>query len=251
MACRGTRAGREPAPKIALMDSQFVSGLGLSGISFFGRYAVAGIPKPIAWAGVIAGATMMLFSGTKPPASSIIFAVIGILCLGAAIHFYLARDIDGGVSTGGTDDQKVFRQQRTQKELANRDARGEPISLRFGENGISSMPVKDGENTYNIGVNRARRDTTWLAYPQQEASSFSIVRSAERGKPVDMRLLRPVRGDYDAIEIGNRIFLSLKNGKTLQLILVGVLNFSVGDDVDEVRFKYKVYDAGVFFIDAL
>jgi hypothetical protein len=43
----------------------------------------------------------------------------------------------------------------------------------------------------------------------------------------------------------------MKDGKTLQLVLAGVLYYGQGDDTDEARFKYRIYDAGEFLIPAL
>jgi hypothetical protein len=77
-----------------------------------------------------------------------------------------------------------------------------------------------------------------------------VVKSAERGRPVDIRLLRLSR-QSDALSIGGRAFFELNDGKILQLLLVGTLYYRDGDDLDEARFKYKIYDAGSFLIDAL
>lgn len=45
--------------------------------------------------------------------------------------------------------------------------------------------------------------------------------------------------------------MELTDGKIVQLLVASVQWYNEGDDLDEVRFKYKIHDAGEFLIDAL
>jgi hypothetical protein len=77
------------------MDAHVYLGLGLSFASFFGRYAMPEIPKPVAWSGVVAGlflASVSLWGANmKPPAGSLFFGVAGFICFGIAVHLFLSR----------------------------------------------------------------------------------------------------------------------------------------------------------------
>jgi hypothetical protein len=107
------------------------------------------------------------------------------------------------------------------------------------------------ENTdYEISTHIANATAVWLNLGMGSAKKLYVSKSAQRGQPVDIRQLRISKGS-DTISIGQRAFIELTDGRILQLLLVGVLWYRAGDDIDEARFKYKIYDAGVFLIDAL
>jgi len=76
------------------MDSHSWAGFGLAAISFFFRYAVKDMPRPIAWLGVLFGISVMVASIT--PATSkyingpLIMFAVGCFCiLGSGLWFYL------------------------------------------------------------------------------------------------------------------------------------------------------------------
>jgi hypothetical protein len=70
------------------------------------------------------------------------------------------------------------------------------------------------------------------------------------GKVIDFRTLRSLR-DTGNMTIGDRAFLEANDGRIIQIVLTGVLYYDAGDSSDEVRFKYKVFDAGEFLIASL
>ena len=78
----------------------------------------------------------------------------------------------------------------------------------------------------------------------------SVVKSVEPGKLTDVRTLRRLR-DASPVEIGQRAFFEMNEGTILQIVVVGVLYYNAGDDRDEVRIKYRMYDAGEFLIEPL
>ena len=135
-------------------------------------------------------------------------------------------------------------------ELAVRDAEGAPIRCEFIDGQGSQLKITAGDVEYSIGVSIAGATGAWVYNTRPSVKKMYIVKSAERGRPVDIRLLRLSR-QSDALSIGGRAFFELNDGKILQLLLVGTLYYRDGDDLDEARFKYKIYDAGSFLIDAL
>jgi hypothetical protein len=76
------------------MDGKFFVGLGLSAVSFFLRYAVKDMPRPIAWLGVVFGVLIMVAS-TTPSISKylngpLIMLAVGCFCvIGSALWYYL------------------------------------------------------------------------------------------------------------------------------------------------------------------
>ena len=86
------------------MDSRFLAGIGVSGISFFARYAVKDMPRPIAWLGVLFGVLIMAAS-TSPVTSKFINGPIIMLALGcffilgSAVWFYFGDSSSAFAST--------------------------------------------------------------------------------------------------------------------------------------------------------
>lgn len=150
------------------------------------------------------------------------------------------------------NDEEFQRQQllktRGALELAVRDAGGTAVKLVFPQQSAEPLKVKDGSVEYDIHISLAHSTAIWI-YPGTETRSLYVSKSP-RGTPVDIRLLRLSKGP-DTLNIGQRAFIELANGKILQLLLVGVLWYRAGDDIDEARFKYKFYEAGDFLIDPL
>lgn len=138
---------------------------------------------------------------------------------------------------------------RGDMELAVRDAGGTPARIEFAPQAGAALKLKDGETEFEIQTSIAHALAVWLN-PSTDTTKNLRISKSPRGTPVDIRRLRPSRGS-DTISIGDRAFFELANGKTVQLLLVGVLWYRAGDDIDEARFKYKVYNAGEFLIDPL
>jgi hypothetical protein len=137
-------------------------------------------------------------------------------------------------------------------ELAVRDAGGIPLKHQFNTQSMETIKVSDGSTTYEISTHVAHATAVWLniGIGSGSVKKLYVSKSAQRGKPIDIRQLRVSKGS-DTISIGQRAFIELEDGKILQLLLVGVLWYRAGDAVDEARFKYKIYDAGQFWIDPL
>jgi len=152
------------------------------------------------------------------------------------------------------EQQRQRRQQllktRGELELSARDADGTPIRIEFGQVGVETLHIKDGGEEYTLSVSIAGPMAAFVFSGSGSAKVFHLSKSAKRGQSVDIRQIRFSKGG-DTIQIGQHAFIELTNGKILQLIVVGVLWYREGDDVDEIRFKYKIHDAGSFLIDAL
>lgn len=77
------------------MDTTLLVGLGVSIAFFFFRYAVAVVRANFAWGGVALGILVMasnfLQADYRPPLLSVLLAIVGIICLGAAGVVYLNR----------------------------------------------------------------------------------------------------------------------------------------------------------------
>jgi hypothetical protein len=155
-----------------------------------------------------------------------------------------------------TNDEEFERQQllkvRGEMELLVRDAGGIPLKHQFNTQSMEMIKVIDGATSYEISTHVAHATAVWLNMGVQSGSAkkLYVSKSAQRGKPIDIRQLRVSRGS-DTISIGQRAFIELEDGKILQLLLVGVLWYRAGDDVDEARFRYKIYGAGEFLFDPL
>jgi hypothetical protein len=156
----------------------------------------------------------------------------------------LARDEDA--------ERQQLLKSRGEMELAVRDADGTPLKHLFNTQSMEMIKVSDGTTSYEISTHIANSTAVWLNMGPHggSAKKLYVSKSAQPSRPIDIRQLRPSKGS-DTISIGQRAFLELENEKILQLLLVGVLWYRAGDDVDEARFKYKIYDAGVFLIDPL
>lgn len=77
------------------MEGQGYFGAGLSVISFFLRYRVQTIPKPLATAGIVFGALVaiieLVIPEMRPPVSALILYLIGFLAFGGAVYFHQLR----------------------------------------------------------------------------------------------------------------------------------------------------------------
>ncbi len=117
------------------MDAHVYVGLGLSLVSYFGRYAVTELPKSVAWAGVAAGGFVtsvpLWGEDMKPPVGSLLFAVAGFVCFGIAAHLFMNRTQEVALQSGralpsnptpsgpapGTDVVKTTQQYYTRPEI--------------------------------------------------------------------------------------------------------------------------------------
>jgi hypothetical protein len=139
---------------------------------------------------------------------------------------------------------------RSKLELAARDAAGTPIRVEFGQSGIEVLRVKDGETEYQVKVSIAGSMGAWIFPASNSPKPIYISKTIEHGKPIDIRQLRHSKAQ-DTFQIGEHAFVVLPDGKMLQLILVGVQWYREGDDIDELRFKYKIYPPEEFLFDSL
>jgi hypothetical protein len=72
-----------------------VYGIGISIIFAFVRYAVPAMPKPIAWAGVVAGCCILLatlITQMNITIPAIVLFLVGALCIGGAVKLSLPSD---------------------------------------------------------------------------------------------------------------------------------------------------------------
>lgn len=73
------------------MDAVTGTGIGISVISLFLRYAIGIMPKTVAWAGLFAGAWIVVADqfGMKLGLGAIVLYVVGAICIGWALHLTL------------------------------------------------------------------------------------------------------------------------------------------------------------------
>src|SRR5450759_387091 len=78
------------------MSDGFYLALGVTVVLPFLQWLRPIMPKSVAWAGVIAGCTVMLADflepAMRPPLSSTLLFLVAALCLGGAIHLYIHRN---------------------------------------------------------------------------------------------------------------------------------------------------------------
>jgi hypothetical protein len=150
--------------------------------------------------------------------------------------------------------QRQMRQglleRRGAMELAARDAAGTPIRIEFGQSGIELLRIKDGDTEYQVQVSIGGSTGAWIYPASASPKPIYISKTTDHGKPIDIRQLRHSKAQ-DVLQIGEHAFVVLPDGKMLQLILVGVQWYREGDDIDELRFKYKIYPADEFLFDSL
>jgi hypothetical protein len=140
---------------------------------------------------------------------------------------------------------------RQQMELPLQDAEGTPITHTFDETGTGELSIRVAGTTYAIPISKSSAMSVWVYKKGPAISKVFVVRAGTpRNHVVDIRQLRVVKESL-AVNIGDRAILELGDGKTMQLLVVGVLYYGSGDNVDEARFKYKIYDAGQFLVPAL
>jgi hypothetical protein len=77
------------------VDKGFYLALGVTVILPFMQWAVPSMPRVITYAGVIGGISVMLseFLGPemRPPLSAVLLLLVGVLCIGGAVHLYMQR----------------------------------------------------------------------------------------------------------------------------------------------------------------
>jgi hypothetical protein len=128
-----------------------VYGIGISIIFAFARYAVAAMPKPVAWAGVAAGccillATLVTQMNITIPA--IVVFLFGALCIGWAVNLSLPSKTEKPAATMPTPIE------------SDQHARGDPTPIRQQRRPIDDVISK--------GLTKARDDL--LAIPKNELS---------------------------------------------------------------------------------
>jgi hypothetical protein len=140
---------------------------------------------------------------------------------------------------------------RQQMELPLQSAEGTPITHPFDETGMSELSIRIAGAIYAIPISKSSATSVWIYKKGPSISKMFVVRTTTpRNQVVDIRQLQGVR-ESRALNIGDRAIFELGDGRTMQLLLVGVLYHGSGDNADEVRFKYKIYDTGAFLVPAL
>ena len=173
---------------------------------------------------------------------------------GLASPFAGAGTLPVATALSAEEQQRHQRQSmlktRGELELSVRDASGTPIRVVFGQSNTETLRIKERDTEYELVVAISNSMAAFVFSGNGSAKTVYLSRSAPRGKPVDIRQLRPSKGGV-SVSIGQHAFVELTDGKILQLLVASVQWYNEGDDVDEVRFKYKIFDAGEFLIDAL
>lgn len=146
--------------------------------------------------------------------------------------------------------REPFLQHRDALESRARDALGTSLVVDMVR-GITSVTLQQDGKDYIISMHVAHTIAVWLNPIQPSVKDIFVVKTAERGKSIDIRGLRSSRGEAEVLTIGQRAIIEMNDGKRLQLILTGVQWYRAGDNKDEARFKYKFYDPSEFLIDAL
>jgi hypothetical protein len=153
----------------------------------------------------------------------------------------------------GTPEEEARRNlvtQRNELERAALPTKGTPLTYEFDNSGIGQITLTRGDKGYPLQITKCSATAIWV-YPNHNAVKWaSVVKTVEPGQLIDVRTLRRIR-DSTPVEIGQRAFFEMEDGTILQLVVVGVLYYNAGDDKDEVRIKYRMYDAGEFLIQPL
>jgi hypothetical protein len=133
-------------------------------------------------------------------------------------------------------------------EMAAKDTKGAPLTYEFDRSGIGKIRLEYKGKSYDLEISKSGATSIWVYQRQNPVKWAAVVRTAVPGKMIDIRTLREIR-DSSTLEIGQRAFFEMVDGTILQLVVVGVLYYGAGDDKDEVRFKYQMYDEGTFLIE--
>jgi hypothetical protein len=255
------------------MDRSFVFGLGLALASLFLQYAVKEMPPVVVYTGLILGALLMILAAL-PVSFSLdipeLMMLTGALVFCFGVFFYVERKIapaaapdqapqvEGGAAPAPpinelpiVDRRAGMLRHRTQLEEAAQRASGNPVRVNMqpGEAGALIVPM-DGRAPYEFETQVAHFWGAWLTR-NPDVRRFTICRNCASGQQVDIRQLHEILAQSESLEIGQRAFLEMGDGATIQLILTGVQWYREEDPVDELRFNYEVYDDGRFLIDAL
>jgi hypothetical protein len=227
-----------------------IAGLALAVVAIFLPYVFKTMPWYITYSGISIG--------------------VGILCFAMLVWFQPPDNSDpspppSSIQTqpsalppvdGLTSEERQFRAMREQRsalEIAVKDAVGTAIKYEFDKTGMGKIEIPSLAKTYRIDISKSGHVSVWIyARADSPFTKLAIVRAADTttGKVIDFRTLRSLR-DVGNLTIGDRAFFETNDGRIIQLVLTGVLYYDAGDTADEVRFKYKVFDAGEFLIASL
>ncbi|CCB64933.1 MULTISPECIES: hypothetical protein [unclassified Hyphomicrobium] len=129
-------------------------------------------------------------------------------------------------------------------------AEGESVTVQM-DAVKNSLPINSAGKNYQIMISKSGGTGVWV-YPESGAKKMSTIATsaAKRSELIDVRTARPLR-DSGHLTIGDRVLVEMSDGYFVQALLTGVLYYNAGDDRDEARFKYKVYEPGEFLIPAL
>lgn len=130
------------------------------------------------------------------------------------------------------------------------DADGDVVSHRFDESGIGQIEVPHRDARYTIPISKNNGVQVWIYNTDGSLRSLSRVGAAEHHELIDVTQLRPVARDL-SIGIGECVVAEAEDGSIIQLLLVDAHARINGDEVDDARFKYKVYEKGTSQIRAL
>lgn len=128
-------------------------------------------------------------------------------------------------------------------------AEGTPVTVALSDT-MNLVRIAAKDQFYEVSISRNGGTRVW-AYQRERAKKISIIpRTTKRGETIDTRKVRPFRYAGN-ITIGDRLIVEMDDGAIAQVLLTGVLSYDDGDDHDEARFRYKVYDEGDFLVPAL
>lgn len=198
----------------------------------------------------------------------ILMLVFGLGFLGSGIWYILAKkhqdaspvaavtqDSAGSQTPASYADKEAARRA---KFLTRRRALEEPlvgaegtlVTHVFDADGIGTIELSDGTSTYKVPISKSGGTDVWVYNTDPSIKTIARVAEAKRGELIDVRMLRPAQGS-ESVRIGQHVFITASDGRTIQLMPVGILYYNAGDDRNEARFKYKVYGVGEFLIKAL
>lgn len=146
--------------------------------------------------------------------------------------------------------RRLLVEQRGELEGKALATQGTPLVYEFDNTGIGKIELTNGNKNYDLQITKCSATAIWV-YPNNNAVKWaSVVKTIKPGERIDVRTLRHVR-DFTPVEIGERAFFEMDDGSILQMVVVGVLYYNAGDDKDEVRIKYRIYEPGEFLIEPL
>ena len=114
----------------------------------------------------------------------------------------------------------------------------------------NALDIVAGANTYQLKFSSSGGDDVWVYGDDPSIRSLAVERYARRGDNVDATGLRAERG-ATSVRVNQRVFAVTHDNRVIQALILSVRYYNAGDDTDEVRVAYRVYQPGQFLIPAL